>query len=163
MLNRTTFWNNSVRFSQVLLYSYLHYILLYRLYSYLYAELDIELGDLHVDIADKESRIMLHLVEELMRHSSALVKLVDAALYLDVWVVAFNIFKEKNVFWKYHNTQQIILKIVVIILWSFMIPSDHGSIIVGRRQHKRRIIVITGLKDLKLPISQPFFSTFHHS
>ncbi|KAK8405671.1 hypothetical protein O3P69_001870 [Scylla paramamosain] len=46
-------------------------------------ELDRELGDIHVEIANHETRIMLRLMDALLHHAHAFLALVDRALMLD--------------------------------------------------------------------------------
>ena len=46
-------------------------------------ELDRELGDIHVEIANHETRIMLRLMDALLPHAHAVLALVHRALMLD--------------------------------------------------------------------------------
>ena len=46
-------------------------------------ELDRELGDIHVEIANHETRIMLRLMDALLPHAHAFLALVHRALMLD--------------------------------------------------------------------------------
>ncbi|KAF2354228.1 DNA mismatch repair protein MutS C-terminal [Trinorchestia longiramus] len=64
--------------------------------SVLTSELDRELGDLQVDIANHESRIMLRLVQTLLSHTAALVRLLDRALMLDVLLALSTVAQEQG-------------------------------------------------------------------
>ena len=56
---------------------------------YFYLELDTELGDLQVEIANRETSISIRLIEEILKQSHSFVTLVNKVLMLDVYVNYF--------------------------------------------------------------------------